>query len=808
MGEKFQSMSQISLENPSLPRWILAGAFVGIVIALLLIPPPYSTALFALMVVVPLAYALIHALPNRLLIAVGGVVIIGGCLWAIFGGLRGEMFTVEPPPSTKLAMLDAELAALPDGTTFPWSAPFTSAVAVGVVTVLCAVVAGFGAWRRQWRATLSLVTFGLMAGGAYAFRPGALDETGQGVALFVVGVAVFIGGSLLVWWLERRSPIIAPHIPQADADFDPDATQPATRPLIHWSPWIAASGVLAIIVLTAINALDTATVPAWVQVMLLVAGAGLLVGAFTRRRPLAAITVDAHWIILLGILLLAFALRVVELETLIHRYIDEVASIESLLELHADPSLQLLRPYEGVARFTRTYTVLQGWTVDALGPSLLALRLVSAFAGTLTVAALYLLARELFDRETALIAALVLATFPPHVHFSRTGINNVVDPLFGVLALAFLARGIRRTTPLRPRLADFALAGAMLGLTQVFYEGGRLLFPPLVLILALINWRALRWRGLAVLVGSAVLVGGPVYVTLLAGDFGLVPRLDGAGRDPVYWEAMFSVGPVEGLQAYWRRNLRFPLWHLVQRSDLSGFYGGQTALLLTVALPFFFLGLARALRGWWRFGGAMLLLWLAATVFGNSLMINVLESARYVVAFPALALLIALGVRLLGESAAALSTQRTAWGIMAGLALMLATVQGAYYLRVHVPYYLWQYRDATAVEDVYFRALDLPNNTHIHLVTDELVYGRELYVVLAYYERVNSQIFMTQTAPETLTYAYLDNRIPSRATAVFVPLHEVDLLAYLRGYDGWEQISRSPYDIPHTLNYWLFLDAE
>src|SRR5690606_27829994 len=124
---------------------------------------------------------------------------------------------------------------------------------------------------------------------------------------------------------------------------------------------------------------------------------------------------------------------------------------------------------------------------DILGHNLTGLRIFSAVFGTLTVPALYLLARELFDRRTALLAALLLATFPPHIHFSRLGLNNIADPLFGVLALAFLVRGLKRGG-----LRDYALSGVMLGLTQYFYEGGKLLYPLLFgawLLLALCFWR-------------------------------------------------------------------------------------------------------------------------------------------------------------------------------------------------------------------------------------------------------------------------------------------------------------------------------
>jgi hypothetical protein len=55
----------------------------------------------------------------------------------------------------------------------------------------------------------------------------------------------------------------------------------------------------------------------------------------------------------------------------------------------------------------------------------------SACAGRADRARALLLARYLYDRRTATIAALVLIGYPPHIHYSRLALNNIADPLFG-----------------------------------------------------------------------------------------------------------------------------------------------------------------------------------------------------------------------------------------------------------------------------------------------------------------------------------------------------------------------------------------
>jgi hypothetical protein len=221
--------------------------------------------------------------------------------------------------------------------------------------------------------------------------------------------------------------------------------------------------------------------------------------------------------------------------------------------------------------------------VQVIGRNLAGLRAVSAGSGVMTVLALILLAQELFGRRTALLAAAMLAVYPPHIQFSRLALNNVADPFFGTMALYFMARGIN-TPPQPSRLQwlsppqpspllwggrrgrgdirfNFALAGAMLGLTQYFYEGGRFLLPALVLgwlgfvavsiILNIISAEMKRGvnradssskfdharlhdlaKAATILLLVAAIVGAPVYYTLLARDKALAMRLEMAGLTP------------------------------------------------------------------------------------------------------------------------------------------------------------------------------------------------------------------------------------------------------------------------------------
>ncbi len=129
---------------------------------------------------------------------------------------------------------------------------------------------------------------------------------------------------------------------------------------------------------------------------------------------------------------------------------------------------------------------LQAQSLRIFGYHPWALRVVSAFFGTLTVLGLYLLTRKLFNWEIAAISSFFLATSFWHTLFSRLGFRAIMAPFFIVWALYFLWRG--KTSA---RLYDFALAGLAIGLGMYTYIAFRV--APLIILLALGSyWYAVR----------------------------------------------------------------------------------------------------------------------------------------------------------------------------------------------------------------------------------------------------------------------------------------------------------------------------
>src|SRR5690606_3353839 len=105
--------------------------------------------------------------------------------------------------------------------------------------------------------------------------------------------------------------------------------------------------------------------------------------------------------------------------------------------------------------------------IGVLGLSEFSVRVVVAVFGVLTVIATYLLARELFRRDSlpawqyevpALVAAGLLAILPWHLHYSRTGFGEMVSfPMLFAFAWWLFLRAGRTGSSLLPSAIVFAL---------------------------------------------------------------------------------------------------------------------------------------------------------------------------------------------------------------------------------------------------------------------------------------------------------------------------------------------------------------
>lgn len=426
---------------------------------------------------------------------------------------------------------------------------------------------------------------------------------------------------------------------------------------------------------------------------------------------------------LLVIMLIGLVVRMWHLNDTLHIMIDEVHFHFGIIDLWNRPDIRLIAPMNGIAAFPHLYSYFQQWTVALFGADLAGPRMTSVIVGVLTIPALYALANVLFDRRTALIAAAVLAIFPPHIHFSRLALNNIADPLTGTLALACLVNALRRGA-----VRDYVLAGILLGLTSYFYEAGRLVFLGLFVVwggvLLLIHRPRQHYRGWLLMGLAAFLVALPYYATMLNTDLSIIPRLNNEGIRPYYLLQHLRTQPIlEVLTRHFNEAIKPAVFHTIWSPDGSRFYyGGYTGIVAWYIVPFYLLGLFYAL---WRMrsAGAVLWLWVAMTLFGVSLVVSTNWTARFVVLFPVMALLIAIGLRYPLDMLSPRWFPAWARMVIIGVLLLAMGIGGiTWYFNEHLPFVNNQIRVDYDYFDAIDRATYYPEDSHVVFVTTQIIH--------------------------------------------------------------------------------------
>lgn len=648
---------------------------------------------------------------------------------------------------------------------------------------------------------LAVLAFGCMVAAALDFR------TANAQTLLLSGSVKMLLGALALGAAVRY----APHLPVLGKPLDVALT-PARS---GWQ-FFAAAGVLVLFLLAEINAdvlklKPLQSVTSHAQYLLLLAGTALVAYGMAGAPSLRFSRIRFHWrasIPLAAILALALFLRLWNQEGTVRVLIDELHWSDAIMAVEGRPLLRILVPMSGQSPYTWLFPYWQASAVHFLGHNFTGFRFVSAIVGTLTVLATYSLARALFDRKTALLGALLLATFPPHIHFSRVAMTLIADPLFGTLALMFIARALQNN-----RRAEWALAGVSLGFTQYFYEGGRLLYPPLMLgfvvLLALRGGMRDKWRGFALALLAAAVIAAPVYYTILGTGRPLFGRFDDSGLGTSYWSRLSADGiSVQDVIDQTAHVLSAFMIYGAHR-DLSVYYGGQQALVLDYLLPFFLFGAFYLL---WRYPRPAFLipLWLVSTAVGNGLLRDTLVSARYYVVLPALALALAAGVRY-GLAFFIRDDSRRWLRVLPTIAVcVIAAVQVGYYFGPHLAYFNVQVRDSKGYHDgldAANRAAQLPGNTQVYLVGQPAHDQNVPRSWLGFLSRdgdPNRYFPLRSVTPSTISHKFLRDLPRGVNYAFFVEADESNVLQLLALYfPNADPPAYSPWDIPAHKEYVL-----
>jgi 4-amino-4-deoxy-L-arabinose transferase-like glycosyltransferase len=351
------------------------------------------------------------------------------------------------------------------------------------------------------------------------------------------------------------------------------------------------------------------------------------------------------WLLIGLLFVVGLLIRVIDLENQPYIMAGDEAQFAYEAASLKDNSHWIYNPFQmGLWHHPRIVHTLMGISIASLGQTIAAARMPWAILGALTIPAVYLLGRRLFDHRMGLVAALFMVSFPVHVMFSRTAMDMTGDPLFLALALACMTAALRDGD-----MMEAALAGLFLGLSQYFYFAGRIAGPVMVAYVIwhfLRDWRA-TWQRIGPLIVALVLVFVVTFPNFYATDQDterpLSPRLsqvsiwetgsvEAAQKEDRLGE--FLVDQIEhGLLAY---------FHFHDESDVYGrynpvlgWYGGVPCLI----------GLIVVLRRWRDPRFILPALWATGTaLLGGAMLIDPPHYPRYINPDPALALLVALGV--------------------------------------------------------------------------------------------------------------------------------------------------------------------
>jgi 4-amino-4-deoxy-L-arabinose transferase-like glycosyltransferase len=218
--------------------------------------------------------------------------------------------------------------------------------------------------------------------------------------------------------------------------------------------------------------------------------------------------------ILLFIIALAFFLRIVNIEnTPPGVYPDEAVNGQDALRALNSGKFEWFYPdnqgREGL------FMNLIALCFKFFGVSILTLKLPAIIFGTLTVFGVYLLAKELFQKERiALISSFLTAVSFWPLNFSRISFRANMLPFILVFSFYFIFRGLRTK-----KTSDFIWAGLFFGAGVHTYIAFRiapliliLLFP--ILLLSYENFLKIYWKKILVFLLFTILAAAPMLYTL------------------------------------------------------------------------------------------------------------------------------------------------------------------------------------------------------------------------------------------------------------------------------------------------------
>ena len=423
---------------------------------------------------------------------------------------------------------------------------------------------------------------------------------------------------------------------------------PFVRPAILWTLVISLLTISVLYVADHLKSAETDRVAAATWVMSMILGILVVSGKRSQQNEghsflenLKASRIE--FLILSVILGLAVALRTIGLSSHPYPWSGDEASVgfEAMRILSGEVTNFFDAGWSSQPNWSFVPTAI---TELIFGQNIVAVRMASVLAGTLAVLFVYLAGRELFNPSIGLMAGAFLAALPYHVHFSRLGVNNVVDSFMSALVFWLLVRAWRKDDP-----RSYYLAGAAAGLSIYSYAGTRLalLLAGITLLFLVLfqkgylhsHWKHLAAFGIAVMISvapqAAFFVRNPYIFLGRLGQEGilfngwLVHQATQTGKSVL--EILFD--------QFSRTTLVF-----IASPAPGNFFNSPDPYLTLIASVLFLLGMGYALAYWYILRYFVPLIWFWAVIlFGGILTLNPPANTRLLMTSPAIVIFMALG---------------------------------------------------------------------------------------------------------------------------------------------------------------------
>ena len=425
------------------------------------------------------------------------------------------------------------------------------------------------------------------------------------------------------------------------------------------------------------------------------------------------------------------------------------------------------------------------------GENMFAVKLTSAVTGALSILALYLLGREWFGREIALIASAFQVAYPFHLQFSRIGVNNIVDSLTAPLVIWLIFRAVRKKS-----LPTYLLAGIATGLCFYTYVGSRLV---LAMGIGTFIYIIIRQKGyfrnslphLGTYMTGLIVTLAPIATFFIKRPQLFMTRI---GQEGIFLNGWLPQRMELTGQSAWQILVeQFSKTVLVffSQNAASNFLNFDRPYLTVLGTIFFMIGLAIAFRYLFEQRYFILQAWFwSVLILGGFLTLSPPANTRLVMTIPATSLFLAIGAWQISKVLLHLRF-KPVWVYTLNFALIIVLASQ------NLSYYFYTYRERALFQDANGEL-----GMEAGLELQSLGKGYDYYLlglprVFAAFpttEFLNPGTPMTDLSAETVPFLSL---APDRGAFIVAIPENVDLLHQIMNkYPGgkWEVVERKVQD--------------